>query len=100
LHPAFPQTAFTPVRRQIAPDIAGQLQSPDYLFDRAIDRAILSKDDPSFRNDTPGMVNAVTPGDVRAYAASILRPDLTTIVVVGVIKPEAADKPIETHFVT
>jgi zinc protease len=98
LRPAFPEAAFTTVRRQIARSVAGQLQSPDYLFDRAIDKAILPKDDPSLREATPETVNAVTLADVKAYAASILRPDLTTIVVVGDITPEAAQKAIEAHF--
>ncbi len=98
LHPAFPAAAFATVRRQIARSVAGQLQSPDYLFSRAIERAILPKDDPSLREATPETVGSVTLADVKAYAASVLRPDLTTIVVVGDIAPDAAQKAVEAHF--
>lgn len=98
LHPAFPNNAFNVVRAQVARSIAGQLHSPQYLFRLAIERAILPEDDPVLRHPTPESVMALGPEDVRAYYDATMRPDLTTIVVLGDITPEAARQAIEAAF--
>ncbi len=98
LHPAFPAQAFTTVRSQLARSVAGQLHSPDYLFRQATEKAILPPGDPALREATPPSVNAVTLDDVRDYYATTMRPDLTTIVVVGDITPEAARRIVMANF--
>lgn len=98
LHPAFPEQAFTTVRSQLAHSVAGQLHSPGYLFRQAAEKAILPAGDPALREATPASVNAVTLGDVRDYYGTIMRPDLTTIVVVGDITPEAAKRIVMANF--
>jgi zinc protease len=98
LHPAFPDDAFKVVRTQLARSVAGQLRSPSYLFRQAIEKAILPPNDLALREATPASVNGVSLSDVQSYYATIMRPDQTTIVVIGDITPEAAKKIVEANF--
>ena len=100
LHPALPAQAFKLVQRQTAMAIAGQLESPDYLTGRAVDAALFPKGDPTLREPTPQSAMSLTLGDVRDYYQRVFRPDLTTIVVIGDVTPEAARATIEKYFGT
>ena len=57
---------------------------------RAIRTALFPKDDPSLRDTTPESVAGLTRDDVLAYYNQVLRPDMTTIVVIGRVTPERA----------
>ncbi|HYB10343.1 MAG TPA: pitrilysin family protein [Alphaproteobacteria bacterium] len=98
LHPALPSEAFDIVKQQIASTIAGRLRSPSYLTQRAIRAALFPKDDPALREPLPETVSKLTIDDVRDYFKTAFRPDLTTIVVIGKVTPEAAKATIERHF--
>ncbi|EQD55116.1 peptidase M16 domain protein, partial [mine drainage metagenome] len=87
LHPALPEAAFKIVRQQTAQALAGQMQTPDYLFARAINQALLPPNDPALREATPASVLKLSYSDVRNYYAQTFRPDLTTIVVIGNVTP-------------
>jgi zinc protease len=100
LHPAFPADAFAVVRGQMARSLAGQLHSPHYLFQRAVEHSILPEGDPVLREATPNTVMALRPEDVRAYYDSTMRPDLATIVVLGDVTPEQARRVISESFGT
>ncbi|HEX6549758.1 MAG TPA: insulinase family protein, partial [Gammaproteobacteria bacterium] len=98
LHPSLPVQAFKVVQMQTARAQAGQLQSPGYLFDRAFDKALLPAGDPALREATPQSIMQLTLGDVQHYYQQTFRPDMTTIVVIGKITPEAAKAAIEKYF--
>ncbi len=98
LHPALPEHAFEVVRQQSAQFVAGNLKSPSYKTSRALDVALLPASDPSLRQATPETLAKVTLADVKAYHASTVRPDLTTIVVIGDVTPEEAKTVIEKWF--
>ncbi|MGA8214299.1 MAG: pitrilysin family protein [Candidatus Sulfotelmatobacter sp.] len=98
LHPALPAQAFAVVQQQTAQFVAGNLQSPGYRTSRAIDMALLPAGDPALREATPSTVDKVTLNDVKQYHASTIRPDLTTIVVIGDVSPEEARRVIEKYF--
>jgi zinc protease len=98
LHPALPQPALEILRGEIAQSVAARLKSPGYLSQRALIRALFPPSDPSLREATPQSVMALTPKDVRDYYNAVFRPDLTTIVVIGKITPEAARAIIEKYF--
>ncbi|NHN83764.1 insulinase family protein [Acetobacter musti] len=98
LHPAFPAQAFQVVKMQAAQGQAGELQSPGYLFGRAIRSAISPKDDPTLRQATPQTIMALSLADVRAYYSAVWRPDMTTIVITGDITPEKARATVEKTF--
>ncbi len=98
LHPALPPADFSIVRTQAAQQVAGEQQSPEYLARRAIAKAILPAGDPGLRAATPQSVASVTLGDIKAYHASVYRPDMTTIVVIGNVTPDDARATIAKYF--
>ena len=98
LHPALPAQAFEVVKQQTAQFVAGNLQSPAYRTSRALDLALLPAGDPSLRETTPATLAKVTLNDVKKYYDSTVRPDLTTIVVIGDVSPEEAKAVIEKWF--
>ncbi len=98
LHPALPARAFMIIQHQSAATVAGQLKSPDYLFSRAIHKALLPENDPALRHATPASINQLTLGDVKAYYQKVFRPDLATIVVIGNVTPSNAEKVISKYF--
>ncbi len=98
LHPALPAEAFTVTQQQTAQFVAGNLQSPGYRTSRALELALLPKTDPSLREATPTTVSKLSLDDVRRYHDITLRPDLTTMVVIGDITPEEAKTVITKWF--
>ncbi|HED38269.1 MAG TPA: insulinase family protein, partial [Ignavibacteria bacterium] len=98
LHPALPNNAFRIVRMQTARTVAGELKSPDYLTSRALTKALVPKNDPALRRATPKSVNSLSLKDVKGFYKHVFRPDLTTIVVIGNIKPANAKTEIEKYF--
>jgi zinc protease len=98
LHPALPAQAFAVVQKQTAQFVAGNLQSPGYRTSRALDLALLPPGDPALREATPATVDKVTLNDVKQYHTSTIRPDLTTIVVIGDVSPQEAREVIEKWF--
>jgi zinc protease len=98
LHPALPERAFKVVRRQVAATVAGQLQSPGYLVDRALKTALFPKNDPTLRAPTPITVSSLSLKNVKDYYRNVFRPDLTTIVVIGKVTTEKAKAVVQKHF--
>jgi zinc protease len=98
LNPALPNEAFNVLKPQTAQFVAGQLRSPGYRAGHALNTALLPPKDPVLRQTTPETVSALTIDDIRQYYAKTIRPDLTTIVVIGDITPEEARTAIEKSF--
>jgi len=98
LHPALPPQAFQVVRDQVAQVTAGNLASPGYKTQRALELALLPKNDPSLREATPKSVSSVTPDDLHEYYAQVFRPDMTTIAVIGDITMAEARPVIDRWF--
>jgi zinc protease len=98
LHPALPAEAFTVVKDQTTQFVAGNLKSPGYRTSRALDIALLPPNDPVLREATPATLGTVTLDDVKQYHAATVRPDLTTIVVIGDTTPEEAKAVITKWF--
>ncbi len=98
LHPALPAQAFAVTKQQTTQFVAGNLQSPGYRTTRALDLALLPAGDPVLREATPATLAKLTLDQVKQYYAATVRPDLTTIVVIGDIKPDEAKAVIERWF--
>jgi len=98
LHPALPARNFRIVQMQAARTLAGVLQSPGFLAEQAMKKALYPKGDPSLRQATPQSVSKLTLKDVKDYYAKVFRPDLTTIVVIGKIDPKTAKAAVEKYF--
>jgi zinc protease len=100
LHPALPAPAFDVVKQQTVQYVAGNMQSPGYRTSRALDVALLPTGDPSLRQATPASLSKLTLDDVKHYYAATMRPDLTTIVVIGDVSAADARAAIERSFGT
>lgn len=98
LHPALPAQAFAVVKQQTSQFVAGNLKSPGYRTSRALDLALLRAGDPVLRETTPATLANVTLDDVKKYHAATIRPDLTTIVVIGDVSADEAKAVIEKWF--
>jgi len=98
LHPALPAPALDIIRPQFAQLVASRNRSPGYLVQRSMRGALFPPTDPSLRETTPETIKGITIDQVRAFHAATFRPDLTTIVVIGRITPEAARATIEKYF--
>ncbi len=98
LHPALPQQGFDVQQKSLARALAGELQSPQYQFTRALNRGLLPAGDPVLREATPATVGHLTLDDARQYFTQTYRPDLTTIVVVGDVTPDQAKATVTKYF--
>jgi zinc protease len=98
LHPALPENAFLVTRQQSAQFVAGRMHSPGYLTSRAVETALLPAGDPSLRETTPDTVTKLTLDAVKQYHDATVRPDLTTIVVIGDVTADEAKTVIEKWF--
>ena len=98
LHPALPDAALEVIRDQVALGVAARNASPGFLTQRSLRAALYPPDDPSLRMSTPETVRALTPAAVRGYYATVFRPDLTTVVVIGKVDPQQARATIAQVF--
>jgi zinc protease len=98
LNPALPKEAFDVIKPQTAQFVSGRMKSPGYRAGRALNTALLPSGDPALRETTPQTVSSLSLDDVKQYYAKTVRPDLTTIVVIGDITPEEAKSVIEKWF--
>jgi len=98
LHPALPADFFPVVQAEILNKVQGQLQSPAYLSQRALQEALYPQGDPVLRKASPETVRALSLKDVVSYYAKAFRPDMTTIVVVGKVTPGEAKTVVEKYF--
>ena len=74
------------------------MKSPGYRAGRVLSAALLPANDPALREVTPQTVSSLTLDDVNQYYAKTVRPDLTTIVVIGDIEPQQARSAVEKWF--
>ena len=98
LHPALPAQAMQIVQQQVAQLAGAQNASPGHLAQRSLSSALFTPSDPSVREATPETVASLTLDKVREYYSAVYRPDLTTIVVIGNVSPDAARTEIEKYF--
>jgi zinc protease len=98
LNPALPGEAFDVIKPETAQFVGGQMKSPEYRAGRALNLALLPPQDPALREVTPQTVSSLTLDDVKGYYAKTVRPDLTTIVVIGDVTPDEARSVIEKWF--
>ena len=98
LHPAFPEQAFSVIKQRTSQYVAGNLQSPEYRTSRAIDVGLLPAGDPVLREVTPATLATITLDDVKRYHAATIRPELTTIVVIGDVSFDDARSVVEKWF--
>jgi zinc protease len=98
LHPAFPQAAFAAVQERTVGGLEGEETSPDHIAELRMAAALYPAGDPARVFATPQSAKRITPSDVKTWYGAAYRPDLTTIVVLGDVTPEAAKASVEKWF--
>jgi zinc protease len=96
--PTFPQDKFELVKSQTHDVLAKREQQAGYLAETLLARALYPADDPALRRQTPYSIDAITLDDVRTFHKIYVRPDTTTLVVVGDVDPAAVAKAVEDRF--
>jgi zinc protease len=98
LSPALPERAFQVIQPELAAGVAGELESPGYHAERALETTMFPKSDPIQRETTPGSIKALSIKDVTDYYHETFRPDLTTLVIIGKVTPEHAAEVAMKYF--
>jgi zinc protease len=98
LRPSLPALRFAQVRTAVADRVAGMSQTPAYVAEQSLYAALYPKDDAIQRTATVASVQDLSLSDIRAYYNATIRPDLTTIAIVGDVDPDHALSVIKTHF--
>jgi zinc protease len=100
LQPRFDATTFDLARRRSAESLETALNGSHTIAEIRASEKLLPPGDPELRRPTLSGLEAITLDDVEAYDAKVMRPDLTTIVVIGNVTPDAAERSIERAFGT
>lgn len=100
LRPTFPRDELERLRQQRLTTLIQARDDPSTISALAFSRVLYG---PTHRYGTATMgsattIQAFTVDDVRAYYASIFRPDNATFIVVGDVTPDAVVKLLETQF--
>ncbi len=98
LHPALPKPAFHTQQMIQARQAKGERESPQFKFERAVEKALLPDGDPALRIASASNIMALTRSKLKRYYDTVYRPDETTIVVVGDITPQRAKAVVEKYF--
>jgi zinc protease len=98
LNPDFSSKTFATTRQLTAQRIMGDMLGSDYRSSHALNRAMVPRNDPTLRNATPETLGSLTLEELKAYQRTTVRPDLTTIVIVGDISSADARAVIEHWF--
>jgi zinc protease len=97
-HPLFPADKFALVKKQTTGLLAQRALQSGYRAERTFATALYPPGDPALREATPATVAQITLDDVRAYHARYVRPDLTTLVVVGDVDPAQVAREVGARF--
>ena len=98
LHPAFPAAAFTLIKNNTTRTLTAVEHQPQTQAAIARTNALYPPGDPRRRRATAATVAAITPDDVKHWYNFAYRPDLTTIAIVGDVKPQYAREVIQRYF--
>ncbi len=98
LHPRFDAPTFSIARQRAAQELATALNSTGTIAARELDAKLLPPGDPTLREPTLAGIQSLTLDQVESYYALTMRPDQTTIVVVGNITADAAHAIVERSF--
>jgi zinc protease len=97
-HPSLAPADVDFVRRQTTDAVTERDSDPDFRATADFERLLLRQDDPTLREPTRESVAAISRADLRAYADDFVRPDLTTITVVGDVEPAEVRATLQAAF--
>ena len=97
-HPLMPPDKFALVKSQLAGFTGRHALQAGFEAQRLFDAALYPAGDPALRIATEQTIAALTLDDVKAYHAQFVRPDLTTLVVVGDVDPAEVAREVAARF--
>jgi zinc protease len=98
LQPRLDQDTLDVARRRAIDELQTELNSAHSVAVQQAARKLLPFGDPELRMPTVASMQALSLDDLKAYDAKIMRPDLTTIVVVGNVTADRARSVIASAF--
>ena len=97
-HPLFPTDKLTLAKAQTTAVASRRALDPNYRTQRTFLEALYPAGDPVLREDSAPSIASITLDDVKAYHAKYVRPDMTTLVVVGDVDPAAIAREVTARF--
>ncbi|MDQ6925668.1 MAG: insulinase family protein, partial [Candidatus Eremiobacteraeota bacterium] len=97
-HPLFPSDKLALAKQQLAAVTSRRALDPSYRTNRAFLEALYPAGDPVLREDSAASIGSITLDDVKTYHATYVRPDMTTLVVVGDVDPTAIAREVTARF--
>ena len=97
-HPLFPADRLALGKTQATAVASRRALDPQYRTQRAFLEALYPAGDPALREDTAASIASITLDDVKVYHAKYIRPDTTTLVVVGDIDPATIAREVTARF--
>ena len=97
-HPLFPADKFELVRSQLSAYAGKRALQAGFEAQRLFNAALYPVGDPIQRIATERSIGGVTLDDVKAFHARYVRPDLTTLVVVGDVDPVLVAREVQEAF--
>jgi zinc protease len=98
LEPRFDRATFDSAQQRAVQELATALNGSHTIAMRRAEQKLLPAGDPVLRQPTVAGLQALTLDDVRAYYDTTFRSDLTTIVVIGNVTPQAALAAVRQAF--
>jgi len=97
-HPLFPTDKLTLAKQQSTAVASRRALDPNYRTQRAFLEALYPAGDPVLREDSAASIGSITLDDVKGYHANYVRPDTTTLVIVGDVDPAAVARDVTARF--
>ncbi|HEY6234747.1 MAG TPA: pitrilysin family protein [Candidatus Elarobacter sp.] len=97
-HPLFPTDKLTLAKQQAKAVLSRRALDPNYRTQRTFLEALYPAGDPVLREDSAASIDSITLDDVKAYHAQYVRPDMTTLVVVGDVDPATVAREVTARF--
>ena len=82
-NPTFPSDYFNLAKSSMLANVERRAHSPEYRSGRALQQMLVPAGDPTLREPSQSSLEAITPADIAAFHRAYIRPDLTTLAVVG-----------------
>ena len=97
-HPLFPADKLGLIKQQLSALATRRALDPNYRKDRTFLEALYPAGDPVLREDSTASLGSITLDDVKAYHAKYVRPDMTTLVIVGDVDPGVIAREVTARF--
>lgn len=97
-HPLLPADKFALVKSQQSAFTGRRALQAGFEAQRQFDAMLYPPGDPALRIPTAASIDGLTLDDVKSYQSQYVRPDLTTLVVVGDVDPAEVARQVQARF--